>query len=198
MAGHSDNDLALPVFDKPVKVAIVIAPYYTSISAAQLTAARGVLDRAGVGFDTIEVPGSLEVATAIGIAERLSNFDGYVALGCVIRGATSHYDVVVNESSRALTMLGLQGLCIGNGIITVENREQAEERADGARLNTAGGAAEAALHLIALTRKYGAPKSNLGFKPRGTIEIAGGPTTEGPTTEGPTTADLKTEGPSKA
>jgi 6,7-dimethyl-8-ribityllumazine synthase len=180
MAGHSDNDLGLPAFDKPVKIAIVIAPYYTSISEAQLSAARGVLERAGVAHETIEVPGSLEVPTAIGIANRMSNFDGFVALGCVIRGATSHYDVVVNESSRALTMLGLQGLCIGNGIITVETREQAEERADGARLNTAGGAAEAALHLIALTRKFGAPKGTLGFKPRGTIEIAGDTTPEGP------------------
>jgi len=174
MAGHSDNDLGLPEFDKPVKVAIVIAPYYTSISEAQLKAARGVLDRAGVAHETIEVPGSLEVPTAIGITHRLSNFDGYVALGCVIRGATSHYDVVVNESSRALTMLGLQGVCIGNGIITVENREQAEERADGERLNTAGGAAEAALHLIALTRRFGAPKGGIGFKPRpDVIEVAG-------------------------
>jgi 6,7-dimethyl-8-ribityllumazine synthase len=82
-----------------------------------------VLDKAGVAHETIEVPGSLEIPTAIGIAHRLSNFDGYVALGCVIRGATSHYDVVVNESARALTMLGLQGVCIGNGIITVENRD---------------------------------------------------------------------------
>lgn len=172
MAGHSDNDLGLPTFNRPVKVAIVIAPYYTKISEAQIAAAMAVLDRAGVTHEVIEVPGSLEVPTAISIAHRMSNFDGFVALGCVIRGATSHYDVVVNESSRALTMLGLQGVCIGNGIITVETREQAEERADGARLNTAGGAAEAALHLIALTRKYGAPKGNLGFKPRGTIEIA--------------------------
>jgi 6,7-dimethyl-8-ribityllumazine synthase len=172
MAGHSDNDLGLPTFDRPVKVAIVIAPYYTAISKAQIAAATAVLDQAGVAHETIEVPGSLEVPTAISIAHRMSNFDGFVALGCVIRGATSHYDVVVNESSRALTMLGLQGVCIGNGIITVETREQAEERADGARLNTAGGAAEAALHLIALTRKYGVPKGNLGFKPRGTIEIA--------------------------
>lgn len=181
MAGHSDNDLGLPSFDKPVKVAIVIAPYYTSISEAQLKAARGVLDRAGVAHETIEVPGSLEVPTAIGIAHRMSNFDGFVALGCVIRGATSHYDVVVNESSRALTMLGLQGLCVGNGIITVENREQAEERADGERLNTAGGAAEAALHLIALTRKFGAPKGGIGFKTRpDVIEVAKG--SEGPAT----------------
>ncbi len=174
MAGHSDNDLGLPSFDKPVKVAIVIAPYYTAISQAQVAAAVAVLDRAGVAHEVIEVPGSLEVPTAIGIAHRLSNFDGYVALGCVIRGATSHYDVVVNESSRALTLLGMQGLCIGNGIITVETREQAEERADGARLNTAGGAAEAALHLIALTRRFGKPRGGIGFRASGGFDIADG------------------------
>ena len=174
MAGHSDNDLGLPSFDRPVKVAIVIAPYYTAVAEAQLAAAKAVLERAGATHETIEVPGSLEIPTAIGIAHRLSNFDGYVALGCVIRGATSHDDVVVNESARALTMLGLQGVCIGNGIITVETREQAEERADANRLNTAGGAAEAALHLIALTRRFGKPKGGVGFKPRpDTIEIAG-------------------------
>jgi 6,7-dimethyl-8-ribityllumazine synthase len=174
MAGHSDNDMGLPRFDKPVKVAIVIAPYYTAISQAQIAAATAVLDEAGVSHETIEVPGSLEIATAIGIVQPLSNFDGFVALGCVIRGATSHYDVVVNESARALTMLGLQGLCIGNGIITVETREQAEERADPARLNTAGGAAAAALHLIALTRRFGKPKGGVGFKPRpDAIRIAG-------------------------
>ena len=174
MAGHSDNDLGLPSFDKPTKVLIVIAPYYTSIANAQLDAARGVLDRAGVAHETVEVPGSLEIPTAIGIAERLSNYDGYVALGCVIRGKTSHYDVVVNESARGLMLLGLQGLCIGNGIITVENRDQAEERADAARLNTAGGAAEAALHLIALTRKWGNRRKGAGFVPlTDEIQIAG-------------------------
>lgn len=182
MAGHSDNDMGLPSFDKPVKVAIVIAPYYTAIAEAQLAAAKAVLEQAGATHEVIEVPGSLEIPTAIGIAHRLSNFDGYVALGCVIRGATSHYDVVVNESSRALTLLGMQGVCIGNGIITVETRAQAEERADAARLNTAGGAAAAALHLIALTRRFGKPKGGVGFKPRTeSIEVAGD--SEGPSTE---------------
>ena len=166
MAGHSDNDMGLPAFDKPVRIAIVIAPYYTAIAHAQIAAATAVLDQAGATHQVIEVPGSLEIATAIAIAHRLAEFDGYVALGCVILGATSHYDVVVNESSRALTMLGLQGLCIGNGIITVETRDQAEERADAARLNTAGGAAAAALHLIALTRTFAKPKGGVGFQPR--------------------------------
>ena len=174
MAGHSDNDLGLPEFDRPVKVAIVIAPYYTAISQAQIAAATAVLDRAGVTHEVIEVPGSLEVPTAISIAHKMSNFDGFVALGCVIRGATSHYDVVVNESSRALTMLGLQGVCIGNGIITVENREQAEERADAKRLDTAGAAAEAALHLIHLSRSMKSEGKGIGFT--GTLLAKGGET----------------------
>lgn len=165
MAGHSDNVLALPSFDKPTKVLIVIAPYYSAISDAQLASARAVLESAGATHETVEVPGSLETPTAIGIAHRQSDFDGYVALGCVIRGRTSHYDVVVNESARAIATLGLAGACIGNGIITVENMEQAEERADADRLDTAGGAAAAALHLIALQRSLKKADSGIGFKP---------------------------------
>lgn len=180
MAGHSDSDLVLPAFDDPVKVAIVIAPYYTKISQAQLASARSVLDRAGAAHETLEVPGSLEIPTAITLANGLSNYDGYVALGCVIRGRTSHYDVVVNQSAQGIMLLGLQGLCIGNGIITVENMEQAEERADAARLNTAGAAAEACVHLIALARRWSAARKAAGFS-HGEYRIAG----EG---EGPATA----------
>ena len=165
MAGHSDNVLPLPSFDRPAKILIVIAPYYGAISAQQLASARAVIESAGVAHETIEVPGSLEIPTAIGIAHRQADFDGYVALGCVIRGRTSHYDVVVNESARAIATLGLAGACIGNGIITVENMEQAEERADAARLDTAGGAAAAALHLIALQRSLRKSDTGIGFKP---------------------------------
>jgi 6,7-dimethyl-8-ribityllumazine synthase len=107
----------------------------------------------------------LEIPTAIGISERLSNFDGYVALGCVVRGETTHYETVCNDSSRALTMLGLQGLCIGNGILTVENMDQATVRSEANGQNKGGGAAAAALHLIALTRKWGAPRKGVGFRP---------------------------------
>ena len=181
MAGHSDNALALPKFADPVKILIVIAPYYTKVAEAQLDAARSVLDAAGVSHETIEVPGSLEITGAITLANRLSNYDGYVALGCVIRGATSHYDIVINESARGLTMLGLQGVAIGNGIITVENLEQADERADKARLNTAGGAAEAALHLVALARKWTRTGKGVGFQP-GSYRIAGGDPDQGPFT----------------
>jgi len=130
-----------------------------------------VLDDAGVTQETLEVPGSLEISGAITLAHRLSNYDGFVALGCVIRCATSHYDIVVNESARGLTMLGLQGIAIGNGIITVENVAQAEERADAERLNTAGAAAEAALHLIAIARKWGREKKDVGFVP-GSYQVA--------------------------
>lgn len=165
MAGHSDTALPLPSFDKPPKVLIVIAAYYAAISAAQLASARAVLDGAGAVHETVEMPGSLEIPTAIGIAHRQGEYDGYVALGCVIRGRTSHYDVVVNESARGIATLGLAGVCIGNGIITVENMEQAEERADATRLDTAGGAAAAALHLIALQRAIRKPESGVGFRP---------------------------------
>ena len=152
MAGHSDNDLGLPEFDAPVKIALVIAPYYTKIAQQQIASATKVVESAGASVEVIEVPGSLEVPTAIAFAG--SAFDGFVALGCVIRGRTSHYDVVVEQSAAGIMQLGLQGLCIGNGIITVENMEQAEERADATRLDTAGGAAQAALHLVALKRRF--------------------------------------------
>ena len=92
-----------------------------------------------------------------------ANFDGYVALGCVIRGETTHYETVCNDSSRAIQLLGLQGLCIGNGILTVENRPQAEVRAG--EQNKGGGAAAAALHLVALGRKWGGPRKGVGFLP---------------------------------
>jgi 6,7-dimethyl-8-ribityllumazine synthase len=99
------------------------------------------------------------------MAERMAKFDGYVALGCVIRGETTHYDTVCNDSSRALSLLGLQGACIGNGILTVENRAQAEVRADPAGQNKGGGAAAAALHLISLGRRWSQPRGGLGFRP---------------------------------
>ena len=174
MAGHSDTDLPLPSFEgEAPKILIVIAAYYRAISEAQLASARAVLDRGGATHETVQVPGSLEIPTAIGIAHRQSDFDGYVALGCVIRGRTSHYDVVVNESARGIATLGLAGACIGNGIITVESMEQAEERADAARLDTAGGAAAAALHLVHLQRTLKKAPRGVGFRP-GDIHLAKG------------------------
>ena len=94
----------------------------------------------------------------------MKGYDGYVALGCIIRGSTTHYETVCNESLRGITLLGLQGLCIGNGILTVENRKQAEERADPKDQNKGGKAACAALHLIALARKFANEHKKAGFK----------------------------------
>jgi 6,7-dimethyl-8-ribityllumazine synthase len=156
--------LPLPTFDKPVKLLIVVAPYYKDIADNLVAGARAVGAACGATVDLIEVPGALEVPTAIAMAERLAEYDGYVALGCVIRGETTHYDTVCNDSSRALSLLGLQGACIGNGILTVENRAQAEVRADPAGQNKGGGAAAAALHLVALSRTWAGKSKGIGFR----------------------------------
>ena len=166
--------LPRPEFDRPVKLLLVVAPYYREIADNMIAGARAEIEAVGGSFEIVEVPGALEIPTSIAMAERLSNYDGYVALGCVIRGATTHYETVCNDSSRALQLLGLQGLCIGNGILTVENMAQAEERADPGDMNKGGGAAAAALHLVALARKWGGSRKGVGFVPnRGEYQIAG-------------------------
>lgn len=163
MAGASDDALERPSFAEPVKLLIVVAPYYKDIAEQMIVGAKAEIEAAGGTWDLVKVPGALEVPTAIGIASRMSNFDGYVALGCVIRGETTHYETVCNDSSRALQLLGLQGLCIGNGILTVENHAQAAARAEVAGQNKGGGAAAAAMHLIALSRKWGRAEQGVGF-----------------------------------
>jgi len=165
MAGASHYTLDRPTFDKPVKLLIVVAPYYKDIADDLIAGAKAEIEAAGGSWELVEVPGALEVPTAIRIAHRQANFDGFVALGCVIRGETTHYETVCNDSSRAIQLLGLDSACIGNGILTVENHEQAAVRADPNGQNKGGGAAAAALHLIALTRKWGKPDRGIGFKP---------------------------------
>lgn len=164
-ANETHYTLPLPGFDKPVKLLIVVAPYYKDITDQLVAGARAVAAACSAEVDLIEVPGALEVPSAIALAERMANYDGYVALGCVIRGETTHYDTVCNDSSRALSMLGLQGAAVGNGILTVENRAQAEVRAEAAGQNKGGGAAAAALHLIALSRKWATDTKGIGFRP---------------------------------
>ena len=112
------------------------------------------LAKVGATAEIVNVPGALEVPTAVGIAHRGGHYDGFVALGCVIRGETTHYETVCNDSSRALQLLGLEGACIGNGILTVENYDQAAVRANPSDQNKGGAAAAAALHLIALKRRF--------------------------------------------
>jgi 6,7-dimethyl-8-ribityllumazine synthase len=147
-----------------VKLLVVVAPYYKDIADNLVAGAKAVGTACGAVVEVIEVPGALEIPSAIAMAERLAEYDGYVALGCVIRGETTHYDTVCNDSSRAISLLGLQGACIGNGILTVENRAQAEVRADPAGQNKGGGAAAAALHLVALSRKWAGKTKGIGFR----------------------------------
>ena len=163
MAAITHHVLARPEFDRPVRVLLVVAPYFRQIADQLIAGARAEIAAAGAEQEIVEVPGALEIPTAIGIAGRMAEFDGYVARGCVIRGETTHYETVCNDSSRALSLLGLQGLCIGNGILTVETMAQAEVRADPAGQNKGGGAAAAALHLVALTRRWSRSGRGLGF-----------------------------------
>lgn len=161
---EQDGALPLPRFDAPPRLLIVAAPFYRAIADHLIAGADAVLAQAGARRDLVEVPGALEIPAAIRLAER--RYDGFVALGCVIRGETTHYETVCNDSSRGLMLLAVErGLCIGNGILTCENREQAAARADPARMDKGGGAAAAALHLIALARHWGAPKRAVGFRP---------------------------------
>jgi 6,7-dimethyl-8-ribityllumazine synthase len=152
---EASGALPRPAFDAPVRLLIVVAPFYRDIADALLAGARAALDAAGAAHETVEVPGALEIPTAIALASRAGAFDGYVALGCVIRGETTHYDTVCNDSSRGLTLLGLDGVAVGNGILTVENHAQAWVRADPEGGDKGGGAADAALHLVALARRFG-------------------------------------------
>lgn len=165
MAGTEDHYiLPLPEFEEGPKVLIVVAPYYRKIADDLLAGARSMLDTAGAEHETVEVPGALEIPQAIALAHRMAKFDGYVALGCVIRGETTHYETVCNDSSRGLMLLGLQGCAVGNGILTVENVAQAAVRADPGDQDKGGDAAAAALHLIALARTWGRPKGGIGFR----------------------------------
>jgi 6,7-dimethyl-8-ribityllumazine synthase len=153
-----------PKFSKPVKVLVVVASYYKEISDDLISGATEELRKCGADFDVITVPGALELPTAIGMASRLCEYDAYVALGCVVRGETTHYDTVCNDSSTGLLMLGLQGLSIGNGILTVENIAQAKERSDPNKLNKGAAAALAALSLLSLSFSWQDTRKNIGFK----------------------------------
>ena len=142
----------LPRFIQNPSILIVVAPYYEEITNALKEGAIEVLREVNAIIEVVEVPGALEIPTAIHLASK--NFSGFVALGCVVRGETSHYETVANESSRSLSNLGLQGVCLGNGILTVENYAQASDRADPSSQDKGGGAAEAALCLIAIKEKF--------------------------------------------
>ena len=137
--------------DADMRVLIIEARYYEDISNALLDGAMDALKKyQGLEIITITVPGALEIPHVISIAEKeAAGYDGYIALGCVIRGETTHYDYVCTESARALMDLAIGNqLAIGNGIITVENSDQAWARADLNRKNKGGFAAETVLRMI--------------------------------------------------
>ena len=135
---------------------IVEARFYDAISDELLRGATRVLDKAGARYDRVTVPGALEIPAAIAIAidaakRRRAPYDGVVALGCVIRGGTHHFDIVANESARALIDLAVsERLALGNGILTVENEAQANARARVEEGDKGGAAARAALKMVAL------------------------------------------------
>lgn len=135
---------------------IVQADYYSELAAAQKQGAVVELETAGASYDIIYVPGALEIPAAISMAAaNPCPYDGFIALGCVIRGKTSHYETVCTESSRGLMDLAIrQKLAIGNGILTVENSDQAWERADINRKDKGGDAARAALAMAAVAKRY--------------------------------------------
>jgi len=154
MAGPTHHVLARPEFDEGPKILIVVSPYYKDIADNLVAGAMAEIEAAGGSYEVIEMPGALELPSAIGIAARMGEYDGFVALGCVIRGETTHYDTVCNDSSRGLTLLGLQGICIGNGILTVENEDQALVRADPKQKDKGGEAAQAAMALLKLQERF--------------------------------------------
>ncbi len=150
--------------DTKTHVLIVESRYYDEIAAELLAGATDALDLAGASYERVEVPGAFEIPAAVRIAVEAGggaqgSYDGYVGLGCVIRGETSHYDYVCQESARGLQDLALQhGIAVGYGVLTTENSDQAWVRADRQQGNKGGTVAEACLSMIALRRQFGLDK----------------------------------------
>ena len=141
--------------DRPPHILVVEARFYDDLADELLRGAAAALEKAGATFDKVTVPGALEIPAAVAMAADTRRYDGYVALGCVIRGETTHYDTVANESARGLMDLSVvHRLAIGNGILTVENDDQAWVRARVGELNKGGAAAEAALKMVALKARF--------------------------------------------
>jgi 6,7-dimethyl-8-ribityllumazine synthase len=135
-------------------VLIAEARFYAHLNDMLLAGARAAIEAAGHRHETVTVPGALELPGAIALAAETGNYDAYVALGVVIRGETYHFEIVAGESARGLMALTMDGLAVGNGILTVENERQAIERADPKHANKGGGAAEAALALMELKKRF--------------------------------------------
>ena len=130
------------------------ARFYPQLNDMLLAGARAAIEAAGHSHDTTTLPGALELPAAISLASESDTYDAFVALGVVIRGETYHFEIVAGESARGLMALTLDGLAIGNGILTVENEDQAIARADPAQGDKGGDAAKAALALLDLKNRF--------------------------------------------
>jgi len=133
---------------------IVEARFYDHLNDKLVAGARAALKAAGHSAEVITVPGALEIPGAIALAEETGDYDAFVAIGVVIRGETYHFEIVAGESARGIMALTMDGVAIGNGILTVENEEQALVRADPAQKDKGGEAAQAAMALLALKEKF--------------------------------------------
>lgn len=138
------------------RILIVEARFYDHLNDMLVAGAKAAIKAAGHQAEVITVPGALEIPGAIALADQGGEYDGYVAIGVVIRGETYHFEIVAGESARGIMALTMDGMAIGNGILTVENEQQALVRADPAQKNKGGEAAQAALALLALREKFGA------------------------------------------
>lgn len=137
------------------QILIVEARFYAHLNDMLIAGARAALEAEGHEVEVLTVPGALEIPGAIALAAEANRYDAFVAIGVVIRGETYHFEIVAGESARAIMALTMDGIAIGNGILTVENEAQALVRADPAQKDKGGEAAKAALALLALQRRFG-------------------------------------------
>jgi 6,7-dimethyl-8-ribityllumazine synthase len=137
------------------KILIVEARFYGHLNDMLIAGAKATIEAAGHEAEVLTVPGALEIPGAIALALESDQYDGFVAIGVVIRGETYHFEIVAGESARAIMALTMDGIAIGNGILTVENEDQALVRADPAQKNKGGEAAEAALAVLNLQELFG-------------------------------------------
>ena len=137
------------------RILIVEARFYDHLNDLLLEGARAAIEEGGHAHETVTVPGALEIPGAVAMAAETGRYDGFVGLGVVIRGETYHFEIVANESARGLMALSMDGLAIGNGILTVEDEAQALARARPAEKDKGGEAAKAALAMLALKGRFG-------------------------------------------
>ena len=135
---------------------IVEARFYDHLNDMLIDGAKSALDAAGHSVEVVTVPGALEIPGAIALAAESERYDGFVAIGVVIRGETYHFEIVAGESARGVMALTMDGLAVGNGIITTENEAQAIARADKSQKDKGGEAAKAAMAMLALQDKFAA------------------------------------------